>query len=341
MILANVAAAETLEAQRTPLLYRVHDAPIAGEARGAARVPAHARHQAGQGRARCRPAHFNGILRPRRAATTIEALVNEVVLRSQSQAEYQPENYRPFRPQPAPLRAFHLADPPLCRPDRPSRADPRAEARRRTAYATGRTRPSSPRSPSTSRPPNGAPWRPSARPSTGWSRLISPTASARSSTAASRGVTRAGLFVKLDETGADGFVPAATLGDDYFRFEEAAISWSARRPGESFQLGDVVSVDCRGRAVRRRIAVRNSVRWPPHQAGWSQGGSDEATAHHQPDGTAVDQGQSRFEGQGWTQMNSLQGIYGQREPRDVGQAMGRGVSAAARIAARVTSSAPI
>ena len=35
------------------------------------------------------------------------------------------------------------------------------------------------------------------------------------------GVTRAGLFVKLAETGADGFVPARTIGDEYFRFEEA------------------------------------------------------------------------------------------------------------------------
>ena len=35
------------------------------------------------------------------------------------------------------------------------------------------------------------------------------------------GVTRAGLFVKLNETGADGFVPARTIGDDYFQYHEA------------------------------------------------------------------------------------------------------------------------
>ncbi len=40
---------------------------------------------------------------------------------------------RPFRPQSPPLRAFHLADPALCRPDRPPRADLVAEARARTA----------------------------------------------------------------------------------------------------------------------------------------------------------------------------------------------------------------
>ena len=36
------------------------------------------------------------------------------------------------------------------------------------------------------------------------------------------GVTKAGLFVKLDDTGADGFVPASTIGADYYRYEEDA-----------------------------------------------------------------------------------------------------------------------
>ena len=36
------------------------------------------------------------------------------------------------------------------------------------------------------------------------------------------GVTRAGLFVKLRDTGADGFVPARTIGDEYFRYDESA-----------------------------------------------------------------------------------------------------------------------
>ena len=56
------------------------------------------------------------------------------------------------------------------------------------------------------------------------------------------GVTRVGLFVKLNETGADGFIPAATLGDDYFRFEEASRALVGTRTGETFRLGDTVSV---------------------------------------------------------------------------------------------------
>ena len=56
------------------------------------------------------------------------------------------------------------------------------------------------------------------------------------------GVTRAGLFVKLSETGADGFVPAATLGDDYYRFEEATRALIGTRTKEAFRLGGPVRV---------------------------------------------------------------------------------------------------
>ena len=53
MILANVAAAETLEKARVPLIYRVHDEPTHGEDRRAARVPANARHHLSPKPARC------------------------------------------------------------------------------------------------------------------------------------------------------------------------------------------------------------------------------------------------------------------------------------------------
>jgi ribonuclease R len=56
------------------------------------------------------------------------------------------------------------------------------------------------------------------------------------------GVTRAGLFVKLDNTGADGFIPARTLGDEYFRYEEAQHAMVGNRSGETHRLGDRVTV---------------------------------------------------------------------------------------------------
>src|SRR6185312_14400278 len=56
------------------------------------------------------------------------------------------------------------------------------------------------------------------------------------------GVTRAGLFVKLDDTGADGFVPMRSLGSDYFVFDEARHAVVGRSTGEMHRLGDAVEV---------------------------------------------------------------------------------------------------
>ena len=53
---------------------------------------------------------------------------------------------------------------------------------------------------------------------------------------------RAGLFIKLAETGADGFVPARTIGDEYFRYDEAGHALTGTRTGERFRLGDSVTV---------------------------------------------------------------------------------------------------
>jgi ribonuclease R len=55
------------------------------------------------------------------------------------------------------------------------------------------------------------------------------------------GTTRAGLFVRLDETGADGFVPAATL-NDYYRHNETAHALVGDRTGDVYRLGDTVRV---------------------------------------------------------------------------------------------------
>ncbi|HEX8167220.1 MAG TPA: S1 RNA-binding domain-containing protein, partial [Beijerinckiaceae bacterium] len=56
------------------------------------------------------------------------------------------------------------------------------------------------------------------------------------------GVTRAGLFIKLADTGADGFVPAATIGADYYRFDERRHAMVGDRTGETYRLGDTVEV---------------------------------------------------------------------------------------------------
>jgi ribonuclease R len=56
------------------------------------------------------------------------------------------------------------------------------------------------------------------------------------------GVTRSGLFVRLRDTGADGFVPAATIGNDYWRHHEDSHALVGDRTGFSYRLGDEVRV---------------------------------------------------------------------------------------------------
>src|SRR5689334_2563019 len=56
------------------------------------------------------------------------------------------------------------------------------------------------------------------------------------------GVTRAGLFVKLDDTGADGIVPIRTLGTEYFNYDETRHALVGSRSGAMHRLGDVVHV---------------------------------------------------------------------------------------------------
>ncbi len=94
MILANVAAAETLERARVPLIYRVHDEPSPEkiEALREFLVTLDIRLAKGQV---MRSADFNKIL-ARVRGSEHEQIVNDVVLRTQAQAEYAAENYGHF-----------------------------------------------------------------------------------------------------------------------------------------------------------------------------------------------------------------------------------------------------
>jgi ribonuclease R len=56
------------------------------------------------------------------------------------------------------------------------------------------------------------------------------------------GVTRFGLFVTLDETGADGLVPMGTLAGDYYVHDEARHLLRGRNTGQEYRLGEEVEV---------------------------------------------------------------------------------------------------
>jgi ribonuclease R len=56
------------------------------------------------------------------------------------------------------------------------------------------------------------------------------------------GVTRFGLFVTLDDSGGDGLVPMSSLPDDYYVHDEKSHRLVGRATGRAFRLGDAVEV---------------------------------------------------------------------------------------------------
>jgi ribonuclease R len=239
MILANVAAAESLERARVPFIYRVHDEPSLEKVDALREFLATLDIKVPKGIV-LRPDLFNRIL-ARVKGTDVEKLVNEVVLRTQAQAEYAAENYghfglalRRYAHFTSPIRRYadlvvHRA---LIRAQKlgdgalPDAMDVGAlgeiaarisAAERRAMKAERET----------------------------VDRLIAHFLADRIGAVFDghiSGVTRAGLFIKLDETGADGFIPAGTLGNDYFRYHEAEHALIGQSSGETHRLGDKVSV---------------------------------------------------------------------------------------------------
>ncbi len=56
------------------------------------------------------------------------------------------------------------------------------------------------------------------------------------------GVTRFGLFVTLDESGADGLIPMKSLGDDFYVHDEKQHTLKGKRHGKVFRMGDEMKV---------------------------------------------------------------------------------------------------
>jgi ribonuclease R len=239
MILANVAAAETLERANTPLIYRVHDEPALVKLNSLREFLATLDISLPKSGA-LRPAGFNRILDRVRGRDT-ENLVNEVVLRSQAQAEYASENYghfglnlRRYAHFTSPIRRYadlvvhralirglKLGDDGLPATETVQtlgEVSARISAAERRAMAAERDT---------------------------VDRLIAHFLADRIGTVFQGrigGVTRAGLFVRLDGTGADGFIPAATLGGQYFRYDDGSHALVGDDDGETYRLGDAVTV---------------------------------------------------------------------------------------------------
>ncbi|MCB1448173.1 MAG: RNB domain-containing ribonuclease, partial [Rhizobiaceae bacterium] len=237
MIQANVAAAETLEQKKQALIYRVHDAPSLAKQEVLREFLGTLEMSLAHGNLRSN--HFNQIL-TRVSGQPYETIVNEMVLRSQSQAIYSRENighfglnllrYAHFT---SPIRRYAdlivhralvaslgLGPGGLTAEEEGQLDDIAAEIstfERRAMAAERET----------------------------IERLIAHHLADRIGEEFEgrvSGVTKSGLFVSLPAYGADGFVPISTLGNDYYIYDEAHQALTGEKSGLGYRLGDPVRV---------------------------------------------------------------------------------------------------
>ncbi len=238
MIQANVAAAETLEAKKQALVYRIHDAPSLAK-QESLREFLHTLNLSLARGAQMRPSQFNSILERVRGADN-EALVNEVVLRSQSQAEYSPANIGHFGLNLT--RYAHFTSPIRRYADLIVH---RALIAALGLGPGGLTRDEEARLEEISALISASERRAMAAERETVDRLIAAYLAERVDErfdARISGVVKAGLFVTLPQYGADGFIPVSSLGGDYYIYDEAARSLFGERSGKGYQLADRVEV---------------------------------------------------------------------------------------------------
>ena len=238
MIQANVSAAEELESRKSPLLYRIHEQPSQEKVKALSQFLKTVQRELPLGQV-MKTGHFNTLLKSVEGED-FEQLVNQMVLRTQSQAVYRAQNlghfglslkrYAHFT---SPIRryadlivhraliaALHFGDDGLSTDDI-ARLDETGEmisiAERRAMVAERETT----------------------------DRLIASFLAPQigaTFNARIGGVVGAGLFVNLEETGADGFVSASSLGRDYYVYDDVRHALIGQRTGETFQMGDIVQV---------------------------------------------------------------------------------------------------
>jgi ribonuclease R len=238
MVAANVCAAETLEQKRSPLIYRIHDAPSQEKLQALADFLATLGAPWNKGEP-ARTDRFNRLLEQMREGPNGE-IVNEVVLRTQMQAVYNPDNighfglnldryahftspirrYADLVVHRALIRALGLGDDGL------------------TDYEIARLR-------ETAEHITMAERRAMAAERDATDRYVAAYLEQHVGAEFEgriTGVTRFGLFVKLKDTGADGLVPVSSLGDEYFVHDDRLHALIGERTGARWRLGRSVTV---------------------------------------------------------------------------------------------------
>ncbi|MEO1090466.1 MAG: ribonuclease R [Pseudomonadota bacterium] len=240
MVLANVAAAETLEQRRRDALFRIHDRP------DAAKLEALAQFLEGldlpwKAAGLRSPKDFQRLLEKVREHP-LSDVISGYVLRAQAQAVYSPDNrghfglhLRHYAHFTSPIRRY--ADLIVHRALIDALDLGKAGARHDHAALEG-----------LGQAVSGCERRAMEAERKTADRLVAHYLRERVGARFDgriTGVQRAGLFVRLDTVGADGFVPVSTLGAEFFVFDETQLAFFGERSGTHFGVGDRVEVELR------------------------------------------------------------------------------------------------
>ena len=238
MVLANVAAAETLIAKRTPLLFRVHEEPspekldALRETAGASGLVL-AKGQVLQTR------HLNQLLAQAAEGGQAE-LINLTTLRSMQQAYYNPENFGHFG---LALKSYAHFTSPIRR-----YADLIVHRALIAAHGWGKDGLQADeieRLEETAKLISDTERRSMMAERDTSDRYLAAYLADRvgaEMTGRVSGVARFGAFVKLDETGADGLLPMRSLGREYFVYDADSQSLMGADTGTVIAIGDPVTV---------------------------------------------------------------------------------------------------
>ena len=238
MISANVAAAEALQHKDAPCMFRVHDQPSPEKVEGLREVLSSVGVKLAKGQV-IKPEVFQRIVAHVIGKPEAQT-VNMAVLRSQAQAEYSPANLGHFG---LALRRYAHFTSPIRR-----YSDLLVHRSLISAYGLGKDGLS---------PEDGDRFAELGKHISATERravdaereavdrfttiFLSDKVGAEFA-ARINGTHRAGLFVTLIETGADGLVPMSMMGDDRFDYDEQRQVIKGRNSGVTYHIGDPVKV---------------------------------------------------------------------------------------------------
>jgi len=238
MVLANVAAAETLIAKQSPLLFRVHEEPSPEKLETLRDVAETAGLKLAKGQV-LKTAHLNALLNAAQDTDHSE-VINMSTLRAMTQAYYAPSNFGHFG---LALQAYAHFTSPIRR-----YADLVVHRALITAHGWGDDglRPADiERLEGTAQHISETERRSMTAERDTNDRYLAAFLSERVGeefTGRISGVAKFGAFVRLDETGADGLIPVRSLGREFFHFDRDAGTLMGSDTGLTIELGQRVTV---------------------------------------------------------------------------------------------------